>query len=121
MKTVDYEFKRGDTFQFKKFKIISQNGDFIKLSDKDKIYLTIKKTENGIALIKKNTDKGIVLGDDGYYHITLESEDTKKLKAGTYVYDLELTLKTIERTIVKTIIEGTIELLQDVTNNEEDY
>ena len=119
IKTIDYEFKRGDTHQLNKFRPTNKDGEPLTLRSEDQLYFTMKKTEKGEAIVKKNLSNGIILEDDGYYHITMETEDTRDLNAGSYVYDIELHIVSSSKTIVKTIIEGTIELLQDVTNKED--
>lgn len=115
-KTIDYEFKRGDTKLLKKFRPVDQNGNVLLLTNLDNIYFTMKKNENGTAIIKKNIGNGITYGVDGYYHITLQANETANLPAGTYKYDIELdTYNSQAQLIVSTIIEGEIELTQDVT------
>ena len=118
-KTIDYEFKRGDTFPLKKFRPTNAEGTPLTLTVADELYFTMKKTELGEALVKKTINNGITLGDDGYYHIVMETEDTRDLDAGGYVYDIELQIHSSERNLVKTIIDGQIELLQDVTNRRD--
>lgn len=113
-KIIDYEFKRGDTKALEKFKVTDKNGEIITLGQEDKIFFTFKKNENGVALIKKSIGNGITLGEDGYYHIILNAGDTANLQAGTYKYDIELDLNN-NPLFVSTLIEGEIELLQDVT------
>lgn len=113
-KTIDYEFKRGDTKVLKKFRPIDNNGQVLNLSNTDNIYFTMKKDERGKAILKKSINNGITLEDDGYYHITLNAEDTGELNAGTYKYDIELNLN-LETLFVNTLIEGEITLLQDIT------
>lgn len=113
-KTIDYEFKRGDTKVLNKFRPTENNGNPLELSDVDQIYFTMKKNEQGNAILKKSINNGITLGEDGYYHITLEAEDTSELDAGTYKYDIELNLM-LDKLFVKTLIEGEITLLQDIT------
>lgn len=44
-KTIDYEFKRGDTKALKKFRPTDSEGNVLILSDLDKLYFTMKKTE----------------------------------------------------------------------------
>ena len=117
-KTIDYEFKRGDTTPLNKFRPTPE-GKPINPTDISEIHFTMKKNENGKALVKKKINNGITLEDDGYYHITMETEDTRDLDAGGYVYDIEIQIITETRTIVKTIIDGNIELLQDVTNRRD--
>ena len=117
-KTIDYEFKRGDTKALNKFRP-TLNGEPLSLSNMDQLYFTMKRTEKGNALVKKSIGNGITLEDDGYYHLTLETEDTRDLDSGSYVYDIELNIVSSNRTFVQTIIDGTIELLQDVTNRRD--
>lgn len=72
------------------------------------------KNSNEEAIIKKKINNGITLGEDGYYHITLEATDTEDLAVGTYPYDIELDLD-LTPTFVNTIIKGEITLNEDVT------
>lgn len=113
-KVIDYEFKRGDTKKLNKFRPTDKNGEVLVLSNTDNIYFSMKKDENGKAILKKSINNGIILEDDGYYHITLEADETVDLSVGTYKYDIELVLN-LERQFVQTIIEGEITLTQDIT------
>lgn len=112
-KTIDYTFTRGDTKVLDKFRVTDKNGDVITLGLSDQLYFTMKDG-GGVAVVKKKIGNGITLGDDGYYHITMEASDTANLPVETYSYDIEMDL---DRTpaYVKTLIEGTIELEEDVT------
>jgi hypothetical protein len=114
-KTIDYEFKRGDTTNLKKFRITDANGEVITLGATEQLYFTIKKNANSsTVLLQKTIGNGITLGDDGYYHITIESVDTYNLAYGDYQYDIEF--KTISpKEMVKTIIDGTITLTDEIT------
>lgn len=114
-KTIDYEFKRGDTSNLKKFRIKDLNESIIELTNNEQLYFTMKQnTNSNKVLIQKTINNGIYLEEDGYYHITLEANDTSKLNYGTYVYDIEL--KSINpKLFVKTLIEGTITLTDEVT------
>lgn len=114
-KTIDYEFKRGDTKPLKKFRPTDSKGQAIQLYDGDNIYFTMKKDAEGGAILKKKINNGITYDSDGYYHMTLESNETANLSAGTYQYDIELNLLSLSPVYVKTIIEGEITLLQDIT------
>lgn len=109
-KTVDYDLKKGDTSKLKKFRILNK-GEILALGKNDKLYFTMKKEANKKPVIQKTTENGIVLEDE-YYHITLESEDTNELEPISYVYDIEL--KTASG-LVRTLIEGTITLDNDIT------
>lgn len=114
-KTIDYEFKRGDTNLLEKFRVTDKNRNVMKLTDNEQLYFTMKTNPNNKqALIRKTINNGIYLEEDGYYHIMLEPSETSKLNYGAYVYDIEL--KSISSKIfVKTLIEGTITLTEEVT------
>ena len=112
--TIDYEFKRGDTKALMKFRPTDNNGQPLNLSENDQIYFTMKKNENGKAILSKTINNGINLQNDGYYHITLEADDTSSLPVDTYKYDIELNINS-HKLFVKTLIEGEITLLQDIT------
>lgn len=111
--TIDYEIKRGDTKVLRKFRPTDSNGNVLELSVSDQIYFTMKNPNNQ-AVVKKKIGNGITLGEDGYYHITLEAVDTQDLPVQSYSYDIELDLN-LTQLFVKTLIEGTITLEQDVT------
>lgn len=114
-KTIDYEFKRGDTYNLRKFRITDKNGEVITLGATDKLYFTLKKNANSPeVLLQKTIGNGITLGEDGYYHITMETVDTSDLPYGTYEYDIEFKVTT-PKEIVKTIIDGSITLTEEIT------
>lgn len=113
MKQIDYEFIRGDTKKMRKFRPTTLDGEVLELSNSDNIYLTVKNA-NRVAKIKKSINNGITLGEDGYYHITLEAEDTEDLDLGTYQYDIELVLN-LNPNFVQTLINGEITLTEDIT------
>ena len=109
---MDFEFPRGDTKLFK-FKLKDNNGENLSLSVGDKLFFTVKKNaKSSNVLFQKKLDNGITYGEDGYYHITITSDDTAELQYGTYVYDIEI--KTQEG-IVKTLVLGQITLTEEVT------
>lgn len=112
-KTFDYDIKRGDTKVLRKFRPVDANGEVITLTNADKIFFTMKNSNN-IAVLKKTINNGIYLKDDGYYHITLEAQDTEDLPVGTYTYDIELDLN-LNPVYVNTLIEGEITLNLDTT------
>lgn len=113
VKTIDYEFIRGDTKRLNKFRPTDLNGEVLNLTNLDNIYFTMKNA-SGVAKVKKSINNGIDLGDDGYYHITLEAEDTEELNLETYQYDIELVLN-LSPNFVQTLINGEITLTQDIT------
>lgn len=114
-KTIDYEFPRGDTYPLKKFRITDKNKNVIQLTDAEQLYFTVKTDSNSNkVLIQKRKNAGIELGEDGYYHTIMEPGDTNKLEYGTYVYDIQLK-STNQKTLVKTLFNGTITLTDEVT------
>lgn len=118
---INYKITRGDTNYLYKFRIKDKNENDINLTENDKLYFTLKSQYEDTALIKKKKDNGIILGEDGYYHIILQPEDTEELEIDTYKYDIELDLyQSISDTyFVKTILEGKIKLTEDITRKED--
>lgn len=115
VKNIDYNFKRGDTYRLKKFKITDVDGKEITLTPTEQIYFTLKKSTKQLEyVLQKRLGSGIELEDDGYYHITIEPRDTKNLNYGEYFYDIELK-STSPKELVKTLIEGIISLEEEVT------
>ena len=109
---MDLEFPRGDTKKFK-FKLKDKNGEDISLTTGDMLYFTTKQNPNtDTKVIQKKLGNGITLGTDGYYHITLSSDDTATLDYGTYGYDIELKTST---GIVQTLTIGEITLTEEYT------
>lgn len=79
--------------------------------------MTAKSNPNSKKIaFQKTLGNGIELLDDGYYHVTIEPEDTSHLKYGDYGYDLEITTGT---GIVKTLIVGIITLTDEYTHKED--
>lgn len=109
---MDFEFTRGDTKVFK-FKLQDKNGEELKLESTDRIYLTAKKSATSTEVVfQKTLGNGIELKDDGYYHVTINSDDTANLSYGTYGYDIEIKTAT---GIVKTLLIGSITLTEEFT------
>lgn len=108
---MDIELIRGDTFMFK-FRRKDFNNNVI--TDKaEKMWFTIKKNYKTTEKLVQKTleDKSIEFGEDNYYHIRLEHEDTKDLKYKTYVYDIQVE----NNGFVQTIGMGTITITNEVT------
>lgn len=109
---MDFEFTRGDTKVFK-FKLKDKNGEDLKLASTDKLYFTVKTNANSTErIMQKTLGNGIILKDDGYYYVTINSEDTAELNYSTYGYDVEIKTGT---GIVKTLLVGTITLTEEFT------
>lgn len=108
------EFYRGDTFQ--QHFTVSWNNPITG------IYFTVKQTsDDKIPLIKKKLNEGINLvdkTDDGeVYLLTIDSEDTEHLKAGSYNYDFEI----LSGNLKQTPQTGTLTLREDVTRKRDEY
>lgn len=114
---IDYEFLRGDTKKLEKFRPTDAEKKPLILSSTDQLYFTMKTLKNEVV-IKKKKNNGIDLESDGFYHITLQPEDTEELNPGTYKYDIELDLD-LEPIYVQTIIKGEIKLKEDITTKED--
>lgn len=109
---MDFEFIRGDT-QVIKFILTDLNRNIISLTSADRIYFTVKNNSySNDVLIQKTIGNGIELKDDGYYYVTINSDDTSKLEYGQYGYDIELKTGT---GIVKTLTIGSITLTEEYT------
>jgi alanine dehydrogenase len=115
-KEFDFEFPRGDTCPIK-FTVRDKSGEEIDLSTMDEIYFTVKKSYSASDFIlqKKKTTGGIVINGSSA-SIILEHDDTKTLKYGNYVYDVQIK----SGNYVKTVLIGTFTLTNEAThyNNE---
>lgn len=115
IKTIDYEFPRGDSFLLDKFRPVDKNKKPIELEETDMLYFTVKRDGySNNFLFQKRLNEGIEFQDDGYYHITIEPSNTNGLDYGSYVYDIQLK-RTQPKDYVKTLINGTITLTEEVT------
>ncbi len=107
---MDFEFTRGDTFQFK-FEIKDKEGEKLPLGVGTKIYFTVKKNRNSKkVLIQKTLGNGIEYRD-GFYYVRINASDTSPLAYGTYIYDIEFK----QDDIVKTLTLGEISLTDETT------
>lgn len=115
---MDFEFTRGDT-QILRFKIVDSDGNVCTASDSDKLYFTVKKsaTSKRVAF-QKSLGSGISYNeDDGYYYITIDSEDTASLSYSTYGFDIQI--KTMGG-VVKTLLIGSMTLTEEYTYKEDE-
>lgn len=119
-KSIDYEFPRGDTCKLRKFRIKSADGKIVNLTDAGQLYFTVKTDSNSNkVLLQKKLNEGIEIGDDGYYHITIEPSDTSRFDYGDYYYDIQL--KTLSpKVFVRTLFLGTITLTDEITWEEDE-
>lgn len=114
-KTFDFEFKRGDT-KIVVFGITDKEGNSLNLGSADEIYFTLKKnaSSNDYVIQKKLSTQEITY-NDGQAYIKFSHDETKKLKAISYFYDIQVDLNFNE--FVETVWEGEMTLLQDVTSD----
>lgn len=103
------ELTRGDTGLFK-FQRVDANGDVI-TSTPDAMYFTLKKSYSSPIAVVQKTLADMTQDTDGYWHITLEPEDTENIDVGAYVYDIEVTVPEY----VKTIAKGTLRITAEAT------
>lgn len=105
------KFIRGDTYKFK-FQRKNLDGTPILLRA-EKLWFTVKKNYNttNIAIQKTLQDGDIKFDSDGWYHVTIDSKDTKKLKYKKYVCDVQVE----NGGVVKTLYKGIVELDKEVT------
>lgn len=107
---------RGD---IRKVKFRIKSGDIIR-TDATEIYISFKaSTKTKQCLVQKKLSDGtITLGEDEYYHFTIEPEDTNDLAYGTYPFDFEIVGAGFKQTTV-----GRLVLTDEVTfavNEEEE-
>ncbi len=107
------KFTRGDTYKFK-FQRKDLNNEPI-LIKAQKLWFTVKrnyKTQD-ILIQKTLENNDITFDKEGFYHITIEHDDTKNLKYKKYVCDIQVE----NDNLVTTIYKGTIQLDNEVTFN----
>lgn len=103
------ELTRGDTGQYK-FQRLNADGGVITTTP-TAMYFTIKKSfQSPTALVQKKLED-MTIGEDYYWHFTIDPEDTESLEIGKYVYDIEVTTEGV----VSTIAKGTLQLLSEAT------
>lgn len=109
-----YSFLRGDTFLFK-VKIELKNGNPVKMSDIETLFVTCKNGfgNSAVEIFRKTKDE-VELDENGYLHVIFKSEDTQDLEVGNYVFDIEVTLKDGYRKSKK----GQFTLEYDVTDHK---
>ena len=103
------KFTRGDTYKFK-FQRKDANNEPI-LVRAEKIWFTVKKNNKTSEKLIQKTLNDIVFDNEGFYHVTIEHEDTKNLKYKKYVCDIQVK----NAGVVTTIFKDTIILDKEVT------
>lgn len=76
------------------------------------IYFTVKDTTRAqnFKFQKKLSAGDITLGEDNYFHMTIESADTDELDYGTYRFDIEVVGEGIKQTTI-----GKLQVTDEVT------
>ena len=108
------EFTRGDTYRFK-FQRKDADGNAI-TTIADKLWFSVKKDYYTKKLLfqKRLDNETITFDEEGYYHITINPDDTESLVYGKYVYDIQ-----VEDTGYKfTISKGDMIITEEVTFKE---
>lgn len=108
---MDLELTRGDT-KFYRFKIKDKIGNSVQLSEKDRLYFTVKENQDSTKVIIQKTYPKDIKCSNGYFIFELSSDDTADLETKTYQYDIEL--KTDK--YIKTLGFGTITLTGEITH-----
>lgn len=102
-------FIRGDTYKFR-FQRQDTNYEPI-LVKAEKLWFTVKKNYKTTEKLIQKTLSDITFDNEGYYHVTIEHDDTKNLKYKKYVCDIQVE----NAGVVTTIYKGTIVLDNEVT------
>lgn len=105
------ELTRGDTCCLK-FARLNNRNEIIK-EKADEVYFTVKPFIGAkkYDFQKRLSDNTITFTDDGYYHFTIESNDTDNLPIGDYYFDIEVKIGNY----VKTISKGKLNLTYEIT------
>lgn len=88
---------RGDTAKFR-FQRLDANGDVI-LTKAPRIFFTLKKKYIYEPFILQKTIADMTFDFEGWYHFTIEPEDTNGLDFGAYIYDIEVITDEYKQTI----------------------
>ena len=107
---------RGDTYVLT-FTIIDNDGNPYILTENDKCYFTVKKRfECENYIFQKQWLDGISYNATTQkYEIQIAQNDTSDLPISMYVYDIKVKIGT---EIVKTLIKGTINIINNATHRE---
>lgn len=100
---------RGDTAKFK-FQRLDANGDAI-MTIADELYFTVKENTKTKGFILQKTLDDMDFDGEGFYHFTIEPEDTNNLQYWNYAYDVEV----IQNDVKTTVSIGKFVLLPEVT------
>ena len=118
MKENNIEMIRGDTLAFGiKIELHPDSGDSSTLNVSS-IFMTVKNSLNGSPIVQlyRNGDEqddnhSITKVEDGLYRVHMCPEDSNKLEAGQYYYDVQITCNGDRFTI----LYGVLQVYEDVT------
>lgn len=105
MKTVNITMVKGDTMEF------TVRFDGLEEDLTAAVFTVRTAPTASAAILTKTLGSGITKVETGYYDVRVAPADTASVAAGTYVYDLQVTVGSD----VYTIIMGDLNILQDVT------
>ena len=95
---------RGDTLAFG-VEIIDLDQDL------DTMFFTCKSSFDGDIVFQKSLEDGISKVETGLYRVRVAPNDTKRLEAGEYYYDLEIGVNSD----IFTLLQGVLTLEHDLT------
>jgi hypothetical protein len=100
---------RGD---LRKVKFCARQGESL-TTDLTEVYFTVKNTTRASSVLfqKRLSTGDIVLGEDNYYHFSINPEDTDELDYGAYKFDIEI----IKDDEIKQTKVGVLTLTDEVT------
>lgn len=100
---------RGDTAKYK-FKRVNAQGTI--LTRPDALFFSVKETATKEKVVFQKTIEDMWMDEQGFWHFTIEPEDTNGKQYGNYVFDIE----TIANDGIKTTVAyGVFKLLPEVT------
>lgn len=100
---------RGDTARFR-FQRLDANGDVI-LTEADDAWFTVKSSVKNDAFKLQKSLSDMTFDEEGYYHFTINPDDTNGLSFGRYFYDVEV----IQDGVKSTISIGNFDIASEVT------
>ena len=103
------ELTRGDSGQYN-FQRINADGEVI-MSTPTTLDFTVKRSYSDRAPVFQKKIGDMEMDDQGFWHFTINPEDTETLEIATYVYDIEVS----DGGYVQTISKGSLKLLPEAT------
>ena len=103
----ELELTRGDSLPLK-FQRKDDDGNVITVRP-SALYFTVKKTFDHTTFILQKTLEDMTFGEDEFYHLKVNPEETAAIPYGDYVFDVEVTTEGNVFTIAKGILHITQE------------